>query len=29
MWDLALDIGRRALETLANEHSGKGNSGRK
>jgi capsular polysaccharide biosynthesis protein len=29
MWDLALDIGRRTLETLAGEESAKGNSGRK
>jgi hypothetical protein len=29
MWDLALDIGRRALETLAGEEGAKGNSGRK
>ena len=29
MWDLALDIGRRTLETLAGEEGAKGNSGRK
>jgi hypothetical protein len=29
MWDLALTIGRRAIETLASEQGGKGNSGRK
>lgn len=29
MWDLALDIGRRAIETLASEQGAKGNSGRK
>ena len=29
MWDLALTIGRRTLETLAGEEASKGNSGRK
>ena len=29
MWDLALDIGRRTLETLAGEEAGKVKSGRK
>jgi hypothetical protein len=29
MWDLALDIGRRTLETLAGEEGAKGNPGRK
>ena len=29
MWELALDVGRRALETLAREESGKAKSGRK
>ena len=29
MWDLALDIGRRALETLAGEEAGKVKPGRK
>lgn len=29
MWDLALDIGRRTLETLAGEEPAKGSSGRK
>jgi hypothetical protein len=28
MWDLALDIGRRTLETLASEESAKGNRSR-
>ena len=29
MWDLALDIGRRTLETLASEETALGKSGRK
>ena len=29
MWDLALDIGRRTIETLAGEQSPSGKSGRK
>ena len=29
MWDLALDVGRRTLETLAGEESARGKSGRK
>jgi len=29
MWDLALDIGRRTIETLAGEQSGRGKSGSK
>lgn len=29
MWDLALDIGRRALETIAREEGGKGSNGRR
>ena len=28
MWDLALDVGRRTLETLANEASGKSGKGK-
>lgn len=29
MWDLALDIGRRTLETLSSEEAARGKSGRK
>lgn len=29
MWDLALDVGRRTLETLAGEEGAKGSSGRR
>ena len=29
MWDLALDVGRRTLETLAGEEAARGKSGRK
>lgn len=29
MWELALDVGRRALETLAGEETGKAKRGRK